>query len=51
VTKNIILTPDALTERYTAADPASDEDLARAVALASAGLPGVAAPAADQPGE
>lgn len=51
VTKNIILTPDALTERYVAADPASDEDLARAVALASAGLPGVAAPAADQPSE
>ncbi len=35
VTKNIILTPDALTAQYAAADPASDEDLARAVAVAS----------------
>ncbi|HQY42883.1 MAG TPA: DUF4115 domain-containing protein [Paracoccaceae bacterium] len=51
VTKNILLTPDALTERYVAADPASDEDLARAVALASATTPGAVLPAADQPTE
>jgi cytoskeletal protein RodZ len=36
VTKNIALTPVALTERYVAADPAADADLARAVAVASA---------------
>ncbi|MCX8507568.1 MAG: DUF4115 domain-containing protein [Rhodobacteraceae bacterium] len=36
VMKNIILTPAALTERYVAADPAADADLARAVAVASA---------------
>lgn len=36
VTKDISLTPDALTTRYVAADPAADEDLARAVAFASA---------------
>lgn len=36
VTKNIVLTTDALTSRYAAADPAADEDLARAVAVASA---------------
>ena len=36
VTKDIALTPDALTSRYAAADPAADEDLARAVAFASA---------------
>lgn len=36
VTKDIVLTPPALTERYVAADPASDEDLARAVAVAAA---------------
>ena len=35
VTKNITLTPDALTGRYAAADPATDADLARAVAVAS----------------
>lgn len=35
VTKNIVLTPDALTERYAVADLNSDADLARAVALAS----------------
>lgn len=35
VTKDIILTPSALTERYVAADPAADEDLARAIAVAS----------------
>lgn len=39
VTKNIALTPDALTQRYAAADPASDEGLARAVALASNAQP------------
>jgi hypothetical protein len=36
VTKNIALTPDALTGRYAAADPTADVDLARAVAVASA---------------
>lgn len=36
VTKNITLSPDALTQRYAAADVAADADLARAVALASA---------------
>ena len=52
VTKNITLTPDALTGRYVAADLAADADLARAVALASADaqpetpLPTEAAPAA-----
>lgn len=43
VTKNISLTPEALTGRYVAADATQDADLARAVALASAD----AAPAAD----
>ena len=53
VTKNITLSPDALTERYAAADIAADADLARAVAMASAdpataALPGAqAAPVAD----
>lgn len=36
VTKGIVLTPTALMERYVAADPAADEDLARAIAVASA---------------
>ncbi len=36
VTKDIVLTPTALMERYVAADPAADEDLARAIAVASA---------------
>ncbi|MCY1125521.1 DUF4115 domain-containing protein [Frigidibacter sp. RF13] len=36
VTKNIALTPEALTERYLVADVAADGDLARAVAMASA---------------
>lgn len=36
VTKGIVLTPTALMERYVAADPAADADLARAIAVASA---------------
>ncbi|MFO1175498.1 MAG: DUF4115 domain-containing protein [Paracoccaceae bacterium] len=36
VTKNISLSPDALTQRYAAADINADADLARAVAMASA---------------
>ena len=46
VTKNIALTPEALTERYVAADPAADADLARAVAVASAEPQPLADPAA-----
>lgn len=45
VTKNIALTPEALIERYVAADPAADADLARAVAVASAEPPPLADPA------
>ena len=51
VTKNIALTPDALTGRYAAADPASDADLARAVALASALPASTDATGADVPSE
>lgn len=52
VTKDISLTPDALTGRYAAADPAADEDLARAVALASAQpVADPAAPGAAVPGQ
>ncbi len=43
VTKDIILTPSALTQRYVAADPAADEDLARAIAVASASPDGLVA--------
>ncbi len=43
VTKNITLTPVALTERYVAADPTADADLARAVAVASADIVPLAA--------
>ncbi|MGB3146854.1 MAG: RodZ domain-containing protein [Paracoccaceae bacterium] len=35
VTKNIVLAPEPLTERYAEADAAADVDLARAVAVAS----------------
>lgn len=54
VTKNILLAPEALTDRFAAADIAADADLARAVALASAAVgaddptltqDGIAAPA------
>lgn len=38
VTKDITLTPVALIERYVAADPTADADLARAVAVASADI-------------
>ena len=43
------LTPDALTGRYAAADPASDADLAKAVAVASADVPTAAGPAPAAP--
>ena len=37
VTKNIVLSPEALTEKYAAADIAQDADLAAMVAVADAG--------------
>jgi hypothetical protein len=50
VTKDIVLTPDALTSRYVQADLAADEDLARAIAMAAA-LPAAAAVPAAVPSE
>lgn len=44
VTKNIVLTPDALSQRYAQADVTSDQDLARAVAVASANVDTVVPP-------
>jgi hypothetical protein len=39
VVRNIVLSPEALTERYTLADLTRDPDLARIVALAEAAEP------------
>jgi cytoskeletal protein RodZ len=42
VTKNLELSPEALTTAYAVADIAQDEDLARIVAVAEAAVPGAA---------
>lgn len=37
VTKNIVLAPEVLAEKYAAANPAADDDLAKMIAVADAG--------------
>lgn len=37
VTKNIVLSPDSLSEKYAAASPSADNDLAKMIAVADAG--------------
>lgn len=48
VTKNIVLSPEALTEKYAAADIAQDADLAAMVAVADAGAALIAPDASGQ---